>query len=269
MDRDGIKSGYDLPLTRAVADAVPVPVIASGGVGKVEDLVDGVTEGHASAVLAASIFHFGEVSIAQAKAALGSNAGLPIRPVRPDCSARDCARGRADLRASVAAHGRSPRRRSIPWSAAAWARPSRSRRAPAHVAAPCARKRPSAPPCRIAWPRSPPMPPPCAAGRSVEGLHQLRVGFRRLEVALGAFGQEFEQDWLEELRGRAKILSGRLAPARDLDVFVGKLLDRAAESRRSRRCCASCAPAPRARATPPGNRRRRLRRRRGFRAVSG
>lgn len=61
--------------------------------------------------------------------------------------------------------------------------------------------------------------------RSVEGLHQLRVAFRRLEVALGAFGQEFGQDWLEELRGRAKILAGRLAPARDLDVFVGKLLD--------------------------------------------
>lgn len=62
------------------------------------------------------------------------------------------------------------------------------------------------------------------AGRSVEGLHQLRVAFRRLEVALGAFGWEFKQEWLEELRGRAKILSGRLAPARDLDVFIGKLL---------------------------------------------
>ncbi len=61
-------------------------------------------------------------------------------------------------------------------------------------------------------------------GRSVEGLHQLRVAFRRLEVALGAFGREFGQEWLEELRGRAKILAGRLAPARDLDVFVEKLL---------------------------------------------
>ena len=61
-------------------------------------------------------------------------------------------------------------------------------------------------------------------GRSVEGLHQLRVAFRRLEVALGAFGREFNQEWLAELRGRSKILSGRLAPARDLDVFVGKLL---------------------------------------------
>jgi triphosphatase len=61
-------------------------------------------------------------------------------------------------------------------------------------------------------------------GRSVEGLHQLRVAFRRLEVALGAFGREFRQDWLEELRGRAKVLLGRLSPARDLDVFVGKLL---------------------------------------------
>ena len=62
------------------------------------------------------------------------------------------------------------------------------------------------------------------AGHSVEGLHQLRVAFRRLEVALGAYGREFRQDWLEELRGRAKVLLGRLSPARDLDVFVGKLL---------------------------------------------
>jgi CHAD domain-containing protein len=62
------------------------------------------------------------------------------------------------------------------------------------------------------------------SGHSVEGLHQLRVAFRRLEVALGAFGREFKQDWLEELRGRAKILSGRLAPARDLDVFMARRL---------------------------------------------
>jgi cyclase len=80
MDRDGVKSGYDLALTRAVSDAVEVPVIASGGVGKAQDLVDGVREGHASAVLAASIFHFGEVSIAEAKAAL-EHAGVPVRPV--------------------------------------------------------------------------------------------------------------------------------------------------------------------------------------------
>jgi cyclase len=80
MDRDGVKSGYDLALTRAVSDAVSVPVIASGGVGNAQDLVDGVVKGHASAVLAASIFHFGEVSIAQAKAAL-KDAGLPIRPI--------------------------------------------------------------------------------------------------------------------------------------------------------------------------------------------
>jgi imidazole glycerol-phosphate synthase subunit HisF len=78
MDRDGTKAGYDLPLTRAIADAVSVPVIASGGVGTLDDLVKGVTEGHASAVLAASIFHFGEVSIAQAKQAL-ADAGLPVR----------------------------------------------------------------------------------------------------------------------------------------------------------------------------------------------
>jgi CHAD domain-containing protein len=67
------------------------------------------------------------------------------------------------------------------------------------------------------------------AGRSVEGLHQLRVGFRRLEVALGAFSKEFNKDWLEELRGRAKVLSNRLAPARDLDVFIGERLDRAVD----------------------------------------
>jgi cyclase len=80
MDRDGVKSGYDLALTRAVADAVSVPVIASGGVGGVQDLVDGVLKGHASAVLAASIFHFGEVSVAQAKSALAA-AHIPVRPI--------------------------------------------------------------------------------------------------------------------------------------------------------------------------------------------
>ncbi|WP_420345905.1 imidazole glycerol phosphate synthase subunit HisF [Pelagibius sp.] len=80
MDRDGTKQGYDLPLTRAIADAVPVPVIASGGVGTLEHLAAGVREGHASAVLAASIFHFGTHSIAEAKAAMAA-AGLPVRPV--------------------------------------------------------------------------------------------------------------------------------------------------------------------------------------------
>ena len=69
MDRDGTRSGYDLALTRAIADAIPIPVVASGGVGNVADLVTGVTEGHASAVLAASIFHFGQASIAQASSA--------------------------------------------------------------------------------------------------------------------------------------------------------------------------------------------------------
>jgi CHAD domain-containing protein len=67
--------------------------------------------------------------------------------------------------------------------------------------------------------------------RSVEGLHQLRVAFRRLDVALGAFGREFGQDWMKELRGRAKILAGRLAPARDLDVFVTELLAQAPQAR--------------------------------------
>jgi cyclase len=79
MDRDGTKSGFDLELTRRVADAVKVPVIASGGVGTLDDLVDGVTGGHASAVLAASIFHFGIFTIAEAKARL-SAAGIPVRP---------------------------------------------------------------------------------------------------------------------------------------------------------------------------------------------
>lgn len=78
MDRDGTKAGYNLPLTRAVADAVPVPVIASGGVGTLDHLVEGVREGHASAVLAASIFHFGTHSIGAAKAHMRA-AGLEMR----------------------------------------------------------------------------------------------------------------------------------------------------------------------------------------------
>ena len=78
MDRDGTKVGFDLDLTRAVADAVSVPVIASGGVGTLEHLVEGVREGHASAVLAASIFHYGEWSIGDAKQFMAA-AGLPIR----------------------------------------------------------------------------------------------------------------------------------------------------------------------------------------------
>jgi len=78
MDRDGTRLGYDLALTRAIADAVSVPVIASGGVGELRHLVEGVRDGHANAVLAASIFHFGQHSIAEAKAAL-AEAGLPVR----------------------------------------------------------------------------------------------------------------------------------------------------------------------------------------------
>lgn len=78
MDRDGTKSGYDAKLTRAVADAVPVPLIASGGVGNLEDFVCGVRDGHASAVLAASIFHFREATVADAKSALRA-AGIPVR----------------------------------------------------------------------------------------------------------------------------------------------------------------------------------------------
>ena len=78
MDRDGTKKGYDIPLTRAIADAVSVPVIASGGVGSLDDLAAGVVQGHASAVLAASIFHFGEATVGQAKARMRA-AGIPVR----------------------------------------------------------------------------------------------------------------------------------------------------------------------------------------------
>jgi len=78
MDRDGTKKGYDVPLTRALADAVPVPVIASGGVGTLDHMVAGIRDGHATAVLAASIFHFGEHSVREAKDYM-AKAGLPMR----------------------------------------------------------------------------------------------------------------------------------------------------------------------------------------------
>ncbi len=81
MDRDGTRAGFDIALTRAVADAVPVPVIASGGVGTLDHLIAGVRDGGASAVLAASIFHFGLFTIAQAKAQMKA-AGIPIRDVQ-------------------------------------------------------------------------------------------------------------------------------------------------------------------------------------------
>jgi len=78
MDRDGTRAGFNLPLTRAIADAVDIPVIASGGVGTLDHLVEGVTKGKASAVLAASIFHFGDYTISEAKAHMAA-AGLPVR----------------------------------------------------------------------------------------------------------------------------------------------------------------------------------------------
>ena len=78
MDRDGTRQGFDLPLTRAIADSIPVPVVASGGVGNLDHLVEGIREGHATAVLAASIFHFGEFTIRQAKDHM-TRAGLPLR----------------------------------------------------------------------------------------------------------------------------------------------------------------------------------------------
>ena len=78
MDRDGTRQGFDIPLTRAIADAVSVPVIASGGVGTLDHLVEGIRDGHATAVLAASIFHFGEYTVRQAKEHM-AHAGLPMR----------------------------------------------------------------------------------------------------------------------------------------------------------------------------------------------
>ena len=78
MDRDGSKQGFDLELTRAVADAVTIPVIASGGVGALDHLVEGVKQSHASAELAASIFHFGEFTIREAKARM-AEVGIPVR----------------------------------------------------------------------------------------------------------------------------------------------------------------------------------------------
>ena len=78
MDRDGTRAGFNLPLTRAISDATSVPVIASGGVGRLEHLVEGVTQGGASAVLAASIFHFGDFTIQEAKTHMAA-AGIPMR----------------------------------------------------------------------------------------------------------------------------------------------------------------------------------------------
>jgi imidazole glycerol-phosphate synthase subunit HisF len=78
MDRDGTRKGFDIPLTRAIADAVTVPVVASGGVGALDHLVEGIRDGHATAVLAASIFHFGEYTVRQAKQHMAA-AGLPMR----------------------------------------------------------------------------------------------------------------------------------------------------------------------------------------------
>lgn len=79
MDRDGTRQGFDISLTRAIADSVRIPVIASGGVGTLDHLIEGVRDGHATAVLAASIFHFGEFTIGEAKAHMG-RAGIPVRP---------------------------------------------------------------------------------------------------------------------------------------------------------------------------------------------
>ena len=79
MDRDGTRQGFDILLTRAIADSVQIPVIASGGVGTLDHMIEGVRDGHATAVLAASIFHYGEFTIGEAKAHMG-RAGIPVRP---------------------------------------------------------------------------------------------------------------------------------------------------------------------------------------------
>ena len=111
MDRDGTKIGFNLPLTRAISEAVDIPVIASGGVGNVQHLIDGVKEGKADAVLAASIFHFGEVSISEAKAAMraaGSNVnGSPGTPSAPGVTLR-MSNGAPVLERSVPRVSRSP-----------------------------------------------------------------------------------------------------------------------------------------------------------------
>ena len=112
MDRDGTRGGYDLALTRAIADAVTIPVIASGGVGTLDDLVAGVTQGGASAVLAASIFHFGQHSIAEARAALRAPAGA--------CRSATDARltGARPMHGSLTPHVRDARHASKPPSPA-------------------------------------------------------------------------------------------------------------------------------------------------------
>lgn len=109
MDRDGTKSGFDLALTRAVADRVHVPVIASGGVGTLDHLAEGITLGHATAVLAASIFHFGTYTIAEAKAHMAA-AGIPVRlpfPTAAESFKRMSTFTLDDLAATIAARGRS------------------------------------------------------------------------------------------------------------------------------------------------------------------
>ena len=120
MDRDGTRDGYDIPLTRAIADAVRIPVIASGGVGTLAHLLEGVTAGGADAVLAASIFHYGEHTVGEAKEYLRRH-GVPVRPAMTGGSGGVAAGGgRSEVKRSRAGspHGeprtepRPPRRRS-------------------------------------------------------------------------------------------------------------------------------------------------------------
>ena len=129
MDRDGTKSGFDIALTRAVADAVRVPVIASGGVGTLDHLVEGIRDGHATAVLAASIFHFGTYRIAEAKARLAA-CGIPVRLLSDGCRAGACrstGSGRRSNRAAAPIR-KAPIRRGCSPAAAPRSRKSSARK---------------------------------------------------------------------------------------------------------------------------------------------
>ena len=124
MDRDGTRAGFDIPLTRAISDAVPVPVIASGGVGALDHLVEGIRDGGATAVLAASIFHFGDHTIGEAKrhmaaAGIAVRTRLSFRSRRVDCSAAPCSRPRLKRFCCHRKRSRPGSFTSVPWETAA------------------------------------------------------------------------------------------------------------------------------------------------------
>ncbi len=249
MDRDGTKSGYDMALTRAVADAVPVPVVASGGVGSLDDLVAGVRDGHASAVLAASIFHFGQASIGQAKeifpqldllcAAIDAGrVSLPEwasanKGTQTAASAERAIMGQQfEFKLGEQALKRLPQGllpivlTAVPEGARP--QPVKARHAvlPPDVAAEDAFRLTL---LQCKWHIASNIAA-VVDGHAVEGVHQMRVGFRRLRVALTSFGGDFRTPALEHLKDRAKRLSTKLGHARDLDVFAENLLAPAAEA---------------------------------------